>query len=232
MVYIIRPTSGLSNRFRVILSYYEKMIKTTNETMVVVWQTDNHCPGFFTDYFENIPNVHFTKNCWDNNFKKIVKGKWKYTYDGCYQEPNYKPDFSHLKLLPHMKEIIDKKMNVLNNNYIAVHIRRTDHAKWIKTKGKYEDDNLFLKFIDENIKENQNIYVATDCLKTYAKFKDKYKDKIKFDFHKTENRWPTVTSLKDAIIDLFMCANANNFRGTYYSSYSGAIESIRTTLIK
>ena len=124
-----------------------------------------------------------------------------------------------------------KKKN-LNNNYIAVHIRRTDHAKWIKTKGKYEDDNLFFKFIDENIKENQNIYAATDCLKTYTKFKDKYKDKIKFEFHKTENRWPTVTSLKDAIIDLFMCANANNFRGTYYSSYSGAIKSIRETLIK
>ena len=92
--------------------------------------------------------------------------------------------------------------------------------------------HFILEYDYKNIKENQNIYVATDCLKTYAKFKDKYKDKIKFDFHKTENRWPTVTSLKDAIIDLFMCANANNFRGTYYSSYSGAIESIRTTLIK
>lgn len=232
MVYIIRPTSGLCNRLRVVLSYYEKMIKTTNETMVVVWQPNNHCPGFFTDYFEKIPNVHFNKNCWDANFKKIVKGKWKYTHNGCYEAPGYKPDYSHLKLLPHMKKIINNKMNVLNNNYIAVHIRRTDHAKWIKTKGKYEDDNLFLKFIDENIHENQNIYVATDCLKTYAKFKDKYKDKIKFEFHKIENRWPTVTSLKDAIIDLFMCVNANNFRGTYYSSFSSAIQSTRKVLIK
>jgi len=113
----------------------------------------------------------------------------------------------------------------LNNNYIAVHIRRTDHINPARKKKAYTNDDLFINFINENLNDS-NLYIATDNKETYDNFKNKYNNKVKFEYHETFNNL-RHTTLKDSIIDLFMCVYAQKFIGTSYSSFSDLITNLR-----
>lgn len=137
--------------------------------------------------------------------------------------------YSELILLPHMKERINENIKVLDNNYIAIHVRRTDHAKAYKNKKPLTGDVEFMNFIDN--KKECNLYIATDNADTFNKFKSKYSDRIKLQpntFNKNKLR---QTTLKDAIIDLFMCSFAKDFKGSYWSSFSDQIKMIRESSI-
>ena len=57
----IIPTGGLSNKLRVIFSYYAKA-KKINKKLYVLWNECNACNGFFLNYFEPIENIVFNKN--------------------------------------------------------------------------------------------------------------------------------------------------------------------------
>ena len=214
-MYVIKPNGGLCNYLRVVFSYYIKARKL-NQELVVIWKITSECNGFFLDYFMPIKNI---------TFKKENNDKLKINYCGCYANKNYKINYSMLELLPELKNIILSKMDILNNNYNAIHVRRTDHTNLAKKKNKYTSNEMFFEFIDKN-KDNKCIYIATDNQKTYNEFKDIYKDNIKINYHNEINGL-RKTSLKDAIIDLYMCVYANNFMGSGYSSFSGLINTIR-----
>ena len=57
-------------------------------------------------------------------------------------------------------------------------------------------------------------------------FKKKYNERIKLKYHE-ETESLRRTSLKDAIIDMYMCINSDNFMGSYYSSFSEFINKQR-----
>ena len=213
-MYVIHPRGGLCNYLRVVFSYYIKA-RELNEELVVIWKITSECNGFFLDYFMPIKNITFKKN---NN------DKHKINYYG-YYPINNNINYSMLEPLPEIKNIILSKMKILNNNYNAIHVRRTDHVDLAKKKNKYTSDEMFFEYID-NIKDKNCIYIATDNEKTYNEFKDKYKDNIKFNYHNEINGL-RKTSLKDAISDLFMCVYANNFMGSQYSSFTDLINSLR-----
>ena len=66
---------------------------------------------------------------------------------------------------------------MLENNYIAVHIRRTDfHFK------PFIPDTFFITFINEHLK-NHNLYIATDNKDSYDVFKEIYNDRVKCNYH-------------------------------------------------
>ena len=129
--------------------------------------------------------------------------------------------YDKLILKPYLKDEIKKRMNILENDYISVHIRRTDHLKAIEIS----TDEIFIDFLDNF--EDKNIYIATDNKKTYDIFKKRYNERIKINYHE-ESESLRKTSLKDAIIDMYMCINSNNFMGSYYSSFSEFINRQRT----
>lgn len=146
-------------------------------------------------------------------------------YHSCYSHLDFISDFSLLKLKPELEAKVNDIITNLENNYIAVHIRRTDCIKLAKKKGLYTSDNEFIKFI-----ENSNakyVYIATDNLKTYKKFKQLFPNKVKL------NYWPINfsnlrhTGLEEAIIDLFVCSKASDFKGSGYSSFSKLIRELR-----
>ena len=62
---------------------------------------------------------------------------------------------------------------------------------------------------------------------TYNKFKTKYKNRIKFDYHETNNNRLRKTSLKDSIIDIYMCIYSDDFMGSGWSSFSDLINACR-----
>ena len=56
-----------------------------------------------------------------------------------------------------------------------------------------------------------NLYIATDNRTTQQLFFNKYKDRIKVIKLITNNNKARQTSLKTAIIDLYMCAHSSKF---------------------
>lgn len=210
----IQPTGGLCNYLRVIFSYYE-YTSENNLELNIIWIKTNACPGYFLDYFEPIPHV---------SFKTEIDKDVKIDYKGCYIMKNFKPKYDKLKLKSYMKKIIFDKVDILNKNYISAHIRRTDHIQLAKRKNVYTTDEHFIDFLD---KSDKNIYIATDNKKTYNKFKEKYQERIKFEYHQTNDKSLRQTSLQDAIIDIYMCVYSDDFKGSGWSSFSDLIESLR-----
>ena len=79
---------------------------------------------------------------------------------------------------------------------------------------------------------NMNIYIATDDEKTYYKFKEKYSNRIKFNFpEKNNKRSLRQTSLEDAIIDMYVCSFSKYYMGTKRSSFSRVIKLIKDSRI-
>ena len=137
-----------------------------------------------------------------------------------------------------MKSIIINKCKILNNNYISVHIRRTDHIFIAKKNNCYTDDVDFFTFIDketetkrdtekETNSKTTNLYIATDNKDTFNIFKNKYKDLIKIEYHNTNEYAHRHTTLQDAIIDLYMCVYSKKFKGSGWSSFTDTIFQLR-----
>tara|TARA_Y100000389_G_scaffold204376_1_gene256581 strand:+ start:3170 stop:3847 length:678 start_codon:yes stop_codon:yes gene_type:complete len=211
----IQPTGGLSNYLRVIFSYYQ-YTRENNIELNVIWKKTPYCPGDFLDYFEPIPHVTIKTNRF---------GAEKIRYKGCKPLKNYQPKYDKLKLKQYMEKIIIDKLDILNKNYISVHIRRTDHVRAAKGQNVFTTDEEFIDFLDKS-DNNKNIYIATDNKNTYDKFSKIYKDRIKFKYHKVipQHR---QTSLQDAIIDIYMCVYSDDFKGSGYSSFSDLIKRVK-----
>ena len=124
-----------------------------------------------------------------------------------------------------MEKIIKNRISILNNNYISVHVRRTDHLP-SREKDRTPDEEFF-KFIDK-FTNNKNLYIATDNLETFNLYYNKYNNRIKFKFPERELfNGKRKTELKDAVIDIYMCVNSDFFMGSYYSSFSDLIKELR-----
>lgn len=216
---IIEPTGGLCNRLRVLFSYY-KLAESKQQQLHVIWTPNEECPGHFLDYFETIKNVSFIQ--YNKKLKPFIM------YKGCQWHPQYNPYqqfiYKSLRLNKKLKQEIDNRIHKLENNYVAVHIRRTDHIQLAKQRNVYTCDDEFEYFINDY----KNVYIATDNVITYTKFSKKYKDRIKFPYHQHNTKHLRHTTLHDSIIDLFMCIHASHFKGSGYSSFSDFINQMRS----
>ena len=215
---VIIPKGGLCNKLRVVFSYLYNALKQKKK-LVVIWIFDRCCEGYFLDFFEPVENVTFLTKPPD---------KTKINYSGC-SSTNWDGNYSKLVTKSTIKNKINNYIDkFLNNNYIAVHIRRTDHTSLAKKNKKYTDDQTFIKYIDKH--PTDKIYLATDNYDTQRQFKNRYGNRLYIYQHIIPNSKLRQTSLEHSIIDIFICARAKQFMGTGYSSYSTLINQIRKTL--
>jgi hypothetical protein len=211
----ILPIGGLCNRLRVIFSYYP-MAKAKNKTLVVIWINNSVCNGWFLDYFEEIPGIIFKSHNTSNS---------PIFYEGWDINKNYLPIYESLKLKPIMQNIINQKILELGKDYISIHIRRTDHISLAKKHNSFTTDEEFINFIDKY--PNENVYLATDNRFTQDKFITLYPNRIKiFGLINNSNNL-RKTSLRDTIIDIYICKEAKYFKGSGRSSLSDFIKSLR-----
>lgn len=217
---VIIPEYGFCNRLRVIVSYLS-LARKKKKKLYVVWDKNKkNCPGHFCDYFEDIPGVIFITQ------SDITKNT-KIRYKGCMPLRNSRKAYDAIKLKPYMLNILQEKHDIIGRDYIAVHVRRTDILRYAKENNKYiETDEEFVKYIKSFANKN-NIYVATDNQDTYDKFKNKFPDRIKLPFHDIVEKSYRHTSLRDSIIDIYMCVFAKYFKGTGVSSFSMTIKELR-----
>lgn len=216
---VIETHSGLCNILRMVFSFYYLSLEK-KEKLYVIWKPDSYCPGFFLDYFEPIENVEFMK---ENKKKYIIthRGDWYEKYS-----PYRMFVYDKLKPRKEIQKIIDKVKKKLKNNYIAVHIRRTDHKA---PKHRYTSDEDFINFIEKH--KDKNLYIATDNCKTQKKFYNNYKSNIKILNRIKPSGKLRQTTLKTSIIELYICIYAYEFKGSGWSSYSSTISQFRNHII-
>jgi hypothetical protein len=135
-------------------------------------------------------------------------------------------DYDFLELKKEISDEIEEQKRKLDNEYVAIHVRRTDiGAVYNKYNIKYDpsDYTTYFKFIDKHPKKN--LYIASDNKESYDLICDKYmnarliNNNVNF-LDTTERR---KTSLHDAIIDLYMCIIAHDFQGTPLSTFTDFI---------
>jgi hypothetical protein len=195
--------------------------KQQKKELIVIWTKTAACPGMFLDFFQPIDGISFETKMYS-----------KIDYCGYNELPEFPADYTDLKLTSSMQSMINEKINILQHNYIAVHIRRTDCIYLAKSHNNYTSDEQFIEFIDRECK-NTFLYIATDNKETYNHFTNKYNKLVKFKYHDNVNNGSIFslrkTSLQDAIIDLYMCNYSSKFMGSGLSSFSDLINKIRKT---
>ncbi|AYV75152.1 MAG: hypothetical protein Terrestrivirus1_26 [Terrestrivirus sp.] len=213
----IKVIAGLCNRLRTTFSWH-KFAKSQNKHLYVVWTYHDACPGFFLDFFEPVEGITFLRA--DVNIKNIdYKGDQKHeAFHNVFL-------YDELKLKPHIQLKIKKIMNKLSTqksgDYIAIHVRRTDHTKLAELHNNFTSDKDFFKFLENN--SGSNVYLATDNPITQEIFNNKYGDKIIVNNKIKNKHTHRLTSVEDAIIDLFICLHAKLFKGSGFSSFTDFI---------
>ena len=229
MFHIILEKMGLCNRLRVLFSYYYYIVKEKKDTLIIVWIPDDTCNGFFLDYFEPLPNVEFYKDN-SNNFPNNYKSKKGADPHPKYALTKFKGIFKELIPKPYLIDKINYNLTLLNNNFVAMHIRYTDNLPNIKTYN-INVNSQFLKklfdFFDKYIKLNFNIYLATDNKNIQEIFYEKYPNNFKTKKNIDKPIGLRHSTLENAIIDIFTCSYSKHFICNYnMSSFTDTIREL------
>ena len=210
----IMPTGGLSNYLRVLFSFFVKA-KQENKQLNVIWLPTNACPDHYLNLFEPVTNVNFVKTVNRLDYRDC------FPYEPC----NTPMMYIGLKPLPKICDQIRTNIIKLGENYIALHIRRTDHIADAQKYGLFTSDEDFISFIEAN--PNKNIFIATDNRNTQDKFISLYGERIKCIQLITPHPSLRQTTLENAVVDIFTCAFADKFKGSGYSSFTDLINDLR-----
>jgi len=209
----VHAKSGLSNKIRVILSYLYRANKE-GKKLKIIWLVDDECPEIYSNLFEPIENMtvisvntNYDYTTWDVDNNEYINNKY----------------LKLLKPLPQIQSIIDSNKSKLGDKYISCHIRRTDALSHPVHKIKSEKE--YMDFIDK-YNSSMKIYIATDNKETQDKFLDKYGDRLLMKKIIPSDKL-RQTSIQDALIDIYTCAEAEYFMGSIGSSFSDLINELR-----
>ena len=199
---VLGSNSGLCNRLRQIAQYIGQY-----DHIRYLWPKNDACPAKFNELFHPMAKL----NVVDSSSKEAMKYK-KYS-----KAPLALSVLDFIPIFP---------IPSIPNQYIAVHIRRTDIQRVLK---KYKmspiPDEEYFKWIDSQ--DCDNIFLATDNAKTQSTFRERYKDRLLCSSIIStygSNISPTrCTSVQHAIIDIHTCIKATSFMGTAGSSFTGEI---------
>ena len=217
--YSVLCCGGLGNRLRMILSCY-KYSKQINKKLKVYWIPDESISyALFADVFNPIKNITFVYNY--NN--EPLDYRSDINCSALNKITNYNDMYKYLTPNNTINNRIDYLKKKINNKYISLHIRRTDHSSLAKNNKNFvTDDNYINKY------PNYNIYLATDNRETQDKFIKLYgKRLIVNKLIDNNNSDLRKTSLKDSVIDIYMCVYSKVFKSSGFSSFSETIYCLR-----
>lgn len=208
--YKIQTDTGFADRIRTMFSFVQRS-RSNQNTLVVCWIPNDHCPGRYLDLFEPVPGIEFNEN------------RNRPHYKGCHWLPQYNPmdNYYYHEMIPrpHVQAEIDKVLARLTPSFIAVHARRTDKMP----VGKVTRDEEFFQFIDTNLQDGEQVYLATDNRATQNRFLVQYGERLVMAEMITPAKQLRQTSLLHTVVDLFVCAQSRAFLGTNLSGLSGTM---------
>jgi hypothetical protein len=201
--------------------------------LTVIWIVSAACPGFFLDYFQPLPGVAFVRRQMPYHVDDdIVLGNhWHPQFD-----PHVTFIYQGLALLPHMEALLRARIAELGDQYVAVHVRRTDHVALAMSRNAFTSDKEFIDFLKSPANQALNIYLATDNGESQHFYQKMFPHRIRGLVPIEEEEMDAdadapaplrLTTLEESVLDLFMCVHATAFKGSGYSSFSGTIMQMR-----
>ena len=170
----VKANGGLGNKLRVLLSYREVVVVDGDGHLVVVWANGEDCPARFDQLFEPIPGVTVvdaTEPNLDKTLRHIGVTQIKNamaTHPIIASSKSDREAKMYLQLQPiaaissAIAECVARcRDESVGGHYIAVHVRRTDHAKLF---GISTSDDEFFSFVDKvttgEARLSSNVFVA------------------------------------------------------------------------
>jgi len=135
------------------------------------------------------------------SFSDFLKNENKYT------------DFKPIKEL---RDRIKLQTQLINNNTIGVHIRRTDHSQSKEFSPLYLFEERMKKYVVSNPKTN--FYLATDCLDTKDYLANHFKGRVVTDW--SEQTRVTKNGMQHALVELYTLAQTSKIIGSFFSSFT------------
>lgn len=223
------PIGGLGNRIRAILS-----ARAVWGEVEVLWaSSDAVSQASFTDVFCPLNGVHFL-HAGNGHAHELTQEQCP--HDVMTSNPidaapaDWTLGYAEIRPLRPLAEMIDKLVASIGGPYVAVHARRCDHAEHAPAFGHFTSNSELDAWIGLDAPPGLPLYLATDCPDTHAWFTQRWQRgrvhsaRVPERVHGYERRPGT---LADAAVDMFMCARAAAFKGSWISSYSEAIGLIR-----
>ena len=212
----VRPIGGLCNRLRVIGSRLVAA-RAAGVALTVWWIPHPACPALFRDVFETpaasdliVRDGEMGGNGVETTCSVLA---------GADEDVWGPVILTALRPLPAIQGRIDSLLGLLGPSFVAVHIRRTDH------NSRYEEDATYLEFAKRAMGEGK-VYISADNPRSIATLKRDLGDRLVYggNFARAGIR---LTTVADAVTDLWVSARAAQFKGTYYSSFSEWIDMMR-----
>ena len=112
----------------------------------------------------------------------------------------------------------------IGDGYDAIHARRTDHVAHSRRFGHHTANEELGEWM--RVRRGP-LFLATDCPNTRSWFAARFDTRSACLPRLVTGYDVRATTLEDAVVDLFMCAGARDFAGSWFSSFSETIEAIR-----
>lgn len=211
---LVGAFGGLADRTRVLFSYLQ-FARSQQKSLSMLWEHNNHLTGKYIDVFEPLSDVEFIYG------KRLQE---QYKKSAFYCGPAAHPSFKEVNLLvcemiplPSVIEAVKTTLEILQHNFIALHVRRFD----LEVKLDPMRFDAFDQFLEDCLKPTQKIFLATDAVQTQERFREKYGDRLvvfrdiicKRPYSKRQV-WQRQTDLLHTVVDLFVCTFGQDFLGT------------------
>lgn len=125
-------------------------------------------------------------------------------------------EYEIFKLLPNVRQMIEKETADFDENTIGIHVRRTDHKIAIQNSPL----TLFEQKIEAEISKNNkaNFYLASDCSATKKHLVNKYGSIIRTDSEPGDRT--TLAGMYRGVTELYTLSKTTKVYGSFGSSYS------------
>lgn len=227
---VVHCTSGLGNRLNTILAFYY-VCRQYKIPLTIIWMKDGACNGEYNELFQDIDGVSV-----------ISERAEPVYYTGCvtirnlleYLGFSYRRSieyelFSVIRLWPHIwLEVTNFVQKHSIQELVGIHVRRTDlTGNWLGILiNGFNSDADFCKFIEKKSQE-KSFFLATDNRETQQIYTQKYGLRAKYYKVVPYSSNLRKTSLKNAIIDLYILSFCRRIKGTRNSSFSDLARIIR-----
>ena len=146
------------------------------------------------------------------------------THAAVKRTPREPQCYAPLRPVPRVRAAVDAQVKSSRGRFVAVHIRRTDLWTVVPPTSQTADSD-FERFVVEHAPSP--VYLATDNAETQRAFREKYGARALIGREIGRRKGLRQTRLFDAAVDIFSCAAADVFKGSYSSSFSDTIAHLR-----
>ena len=246
-----KSDGGLSNRIQVMTStMYLSQKKHQNCSILMLWNANKHCNGYFYDFFQPIINFHFINESQYEyllpfsianyvkykaaSFRNILQHygiKFQSTLITNRVEKSIVLAFRPVQHLYDQIKLFVKYHSICNIS--GVHVRRTDLVTSLRSQNKSHmltNDEVFYEFINKR-PILEKVFLMTDNDETQRKYINHFGTNKIIIYKNIQSSVNTFelrhTSLSQAVTEIFIMAHTKLFRGTGMSSMSRFIRQLK-----